>query len=511
MLPISPSLPFLVLLASCGGQADDTADGPLRDPRPFESEYDQPDTVVVIVVDTLARRNISPWHPEWDVTPSLAAFFDDATVLADTQAVRGLTSVSVSSIASGVYPRIHGVRDNRDWGSPWNPILSELYQAAGYTTLGYASNTCQFIDRGIDERFCTWQWENDDYSTQVGRDQALITQLSDSLRGRQPDEKLFVWLHLVNPHDPFNAEAQWYDEFHPEPYDGPLDPADAAQLDQWILDQVELSAEDQRHLDAVYASQVRELDRQLGDLFAVLEETGRWDDAVVMFTADHGEELGAHNSYFFHGCSSYQQTMQVPSAIRAPGRLPAGAWFDTSLSSVHLAPTLARITGLGWEGYRDGDDLTDEIIAGSITPRPAFFERGLAMAGVVTDGHRYMLDLNEGTNECKPYELGGEFAQEYEELYDHATDPDEQVDLADSQPERLAAMRELTCQWVTSDVWYSTEADLTHPMVKTCEEVLGIQSADTDGGGCAVSAAPAAGLLALLAGLLGITRRSAAG
>ncbi|RME20502.1 MAG: hypothetical protein D6798_20370 [Deltaproteobacteria bacterium] len=501
---------LLTTMLACGGPGDDTGGGPPRPLRPIESEFDPPDTVVVIVVDTLARRMLTPWQPDgWDTSPNLAALFDDATLLPDTQATRGLTSVAVSSIASGTYPRIHGVRDNRDWKSPWNPILSEMFQEHGYTTLGYASNTCQFIDRGIDERFCTWSWETDDYDSQAGRDQALITRLSDSLRSHPADEKLFIWLHLINPHDPFVAEPQWYDEFHPDVYDGPLVPSNTDLLDQWILEGRELTEEDKRHLDAVYASQIKELDRQLGDLFATLQEVGRWDDGVILFTADHGEELGEHNNYFFHGCSVYQQTLQVVSAIRAPGRLPRGVRFDTTISATDLAPTLSRITGIGWEGYRDGEDLTDDILAGAITPHPAYFERGLGTAGVVSDHHRYLLDINEGTDECKPYEIGGRFVNDYEELYDQDLDPGEQTNLAGDDPDTLAALRDLTCTWVTSDVWYSPSADRTHPMVTTCEDVLGIVEPDAASSGCATAPgrrAPWAPLLAAL-GLLATTRR----
>lgn len=499
----------LTLLLSCGSTSD--TGGPKRDPRPIEATDDHPKTVVVIVVDTLARRFMSPWNQDWDTTPELTDFFDDATVLADTQSVRGLTSVAVSSISSGVYPRIHGVRNNRDWGSPWNPILSEMFQDAGYTTLGYASNTCQFIDRGIDERMCTWSWEDPDgYGSQLARDQALITALGDSIGQHPSDEKLFVWLHMINPHDPFNDVAKWYEQFHPEAYKGKLNPSDPNQLDAWILEEHELTEEDQRQLDAVYASQVRETDRQLGEFFDTLKKAGRWDDSVILFTADHGEELGEHYSYFFHGCSAYQQTMQVASAIRAPGRLPAGQWFDTTISSTDLAPTIADLAGIGWEGYRDGETLVDEINAGQIQPRPAYFERALSTAGVVYDDHRYILDINEGFDECKPYDLSNmSFPSNFEELFDDSIDPGEQIDLSADDPDTLAAMRTLTCQWITSDVWYSENADLTHPMVTTCKDMLGITDDSVNQKGCAAVPLRAAlwpTLFAML-GLLWVRRR----
>jgi len=502
----------LPLLLSCAGSP--ATDSPRRDPRPIEARGEPAKTVVVIVVDTVSRRMLGPWQKEWDTTPNLDGFYADSTVLADTQSVRGLTSVAVSSISSGVYPRIHGVRNNRDWGSPRTPILSEMFQDAGYTTLGYASNTCQFIDRGIDERVCTWDVEDSDgYTGQAERDQALVTQLSASLQAHPSDEKLFVWLHLINPHDPFIAVQQWYDEFHPDTYTGELEPDNSQQLDQWTIQQHPLTDEDLREIDAVYASQLRETDRQLGDLFAALQDAGRWDDSVVMVTADHGEELGEHDSYFFHGCSAYQPVMQVTTAIRAPGRLPQGQWIDTPVSATDLAPTVADLAGIGWVDYRDGETLVDELDAGSLAERPAYFERALATAGVVSDGHRYILDLNSGFDECKPYDLaGGSFPGDYEELYDHASDSEEYLNLAEQQPEELDKLRKLTCEWVTSDVWISQDADRTAPMVATCKDVLGI-SADTGGdggdggGGCSTVGGLGGALAALLGALLGLSRR----
>lgn len=498
---------LLASLFACGGAETTEAPG-ARLPRPIEPRFEPAPTVLVIVVDTLTRRHLGPWTDEWDTTPRLDAFFQQSTVLADTQVVRGLTGVSVSSITTGTWPRVHGVRDNRDWKQPWNRMLPELFQAQGYTTLGYSANTCQFIDRGIDERNCTWIWEEPDgYDGQVDRDIKLVDQLVSDLSTKPADEPLFLWLHLIDPHDPFNPVQRWYDEFHPEEYAGALDPEDPSMLDAWILAENEMSEEERRHLEAVYASQVRETDNQIGRVLDALNDSGRFEEAVILFTADHGEELGAHNGYFFHGCSPYQQTMQVASAIRAPGRLPEGIVVDTVISSVDLAPTLADVAGIGWEDFRDGESLVDELVAGEVSERPAFFERSLSTAGVVYAGHRYILDVNEGFSECKPYDVGdGIFPNEREELYDHAVDPDEQDNIADQDPETLAMLRELTCLWVTEETWFAFRADDTHPLVTACRAVLPDEE-EPETKGCSAVGSGATGLLATAGLLLALRRR----
>ncbi|MCB9778830.1 MAG: sulfatase-like hydrolase/transferase [Alphaproteobacteria bacterium] len=502
-------LPVQTMLSCASSQ--DSGTPPLRAPRPIEARGERAKTVVVVVVDTLARRQLSPWQARgWDTTPRLAALMDTSTVLADTQSVRGMTSVAVSSLTSGAWPRVHGVRDNRGWESPWNPILPEMFQAAGYTTLGYAANTCQFIDRGIDERVCTWDIEEPDLPlSQLQRDEALVTQATASIRARDADEPLFLWLHLMNPHDPFEPVAEHYDVLHPDTYEGELDPADDTALDQWTLEGRPLDDEDLRHLEATYASQVVEMDRQLGLLLDTLTEVGRDEDLVLVFTSDHGEELGEHHSYFHHSCSPYQPVLQVATVIHAPGRLPV-AWHDTTVSQVDLAPTIADLAGIGWDAYRDGETRVDELRDGALEARPAFFERGLGAAGVVQDGRRYILDVHEGTDECSPYGQGGDqrFPGAYEELYDHAADPLEHENLAEADPAGLAALRETTCTWVLADTWYSEIADETHPLVTACEDALGVT--DPEPGGCAAAGAGrgavGATLGALLA-LLGLSRR----
>lgn len=459
-------IPLLLALGCAGG---DDADQRFPD-RPILPRYSPAPTVLVVVVDTLTKRHLGRFHGEWATSPNLDAFFDQAVLLSDTQVVRSLTGVSVSTITTGTWPRTHRVRDNKDWKLPWNPLLPERFQEAGYTTLGYAANTCQFIDRGIDERTCTWNFEVDKgFEGQLDRDRALVDQLVADLAARPADEPLFLWLHLIDPHDPFTAVQPWYDEFHPEPYEGALDPEDTLMLEARILSGEPLTAEEQRHLEAVYASQVRQVDEELGRVLTALEDAGRMREAVVLFTADHGEELGEHNTYFFHGCSPYQPAMQVVSALYAPGRLPQGVEISTTARSVDLAPTLADLAGIGWRGFRDGDSLVDELLSGALEERPAFFERGTGTAGVVSGGHRYILDVNEGFAECKPYDLAGtSFPGEREELYRHADDPLEKENIAAADPATLAELRARTCEWILAAPWQSASADRTHPLVAAC-------------------------------------------
>lgn len=512
---------LLVLGCPSGSDDDTTVDDDVRfDPAPV---------VVVVLVDTVGDAYLGHRHEAWDVTPNVDGLLAESTVLENTLTVRGLTSVAVSSILTGVYPRRHFVRNNANRKRPSQPLLAERFDDAGYATYGYAANVCQFIDDGIDDRYCTWAVEQPDPSMELRvRDEMLVERLLGQLADRPPDEPTFVWLHLMHPHKPYSRVDPWYGEFHPEPYEGELgDKLDTA-LDLAALGDKALDEADMDHVRAVYASQIRETDRLLGELFDGLDELGLWEDAVVVFGADHGEEVGEHHDYFWHSCSPYLPVNRVLFSIRAPDRVPAGQVLTGWASVTDIAPTLVQAAGLDWTGEEDGISLVDEMRSGALPTRPVFLERGEEAAGVVADGHLYIRDEDGGYGDCMPYNQSTEhlFPGELDELYDLTADPTQHDDLAAVETETLQGLRTVLCDWVNSDPWMQNpDANERNSLVQSCRELgsdgdAGDDEPDGgegggDGGGCASAAgrAPAGGpaMTVLMTGcvlaLLGLIRR----
>ncbi len=509
--------PFLLacsLVLACAADPDPGEPGGDDDD---DAVFDPAPVVIVVLVDTLADGYLGHRHPSWDVTPHVDDLLAESTVLENTLTVRGLTSVAVSSILTGVYPRHHFVRNNANRKRPAQPLLIERFHDAGYTTYGYASNVCQFIDEGVDDRYCTWTVETPDPSVELReRDEMLVDRLLEQLAEQPAGEPTFVWLHLMHPHKPYIRVDPWYAEFHPEPYGGLLDHELDEELDQVALGETTLDAEDLAHVEAVYASQVKETDRLLGELFEGLDNLGLWDDAVVVFGADHGEELGAHHDYFWHSCSPYLPVNRVLFSIRAPGRLPTGPVLPGWTSVVDIAPTVIHTAGLGWSGQLDGVSHVDGILDGALTERPVFLERGDEAAGVVTDGYLYVRDENLGYGACSPYN-GSDlaFPAGLDELYDIATDPAQHDDLAELDPGAVERMRGILCDWVAAEPWHeNANANDRNDLVQSCRQVVaeagaddGGDGSDTDGStGCSAGGEtayrrlrlPAAGALGLL-------------
>ena len=357
MIRLAWVAPALVALATLGCR--EPADEP---PGDIISEWDPAPVVVVVAVDTLARHTMEGWQSSFQTHPNISAFFAESTHFRDVLAVRSITSPAVASILTGVYPHRHGVRRNTGWPLPVQPTLMERFDDAGYHVMGFASNTCQFLDRGVDVRGCTWSHENDGvYENHAVRDRELVDEFWDQLDQRPADQPLFVWMHLMNPHTPYTLIEPYYSEFHPDPYEGAIDASADAQLDAAILGQIPFDEADLAHVKAVYMSQVRDTDDLFGEILDGLSGRGLLEDSVVMFAVDHGESLGERSDYLYHGCSPYNDVLAVTFAIRAVGRLPAGLALHGWVSQVDLGPTLAQVAGLDWSGDREGRSLVDDV------------------------------------------------------------------------------------------------------------------------------------------------------
>lgn len=455
--PVSdPPAPVTVLPgAACPDTADTSRLGSL------------PRTVVVVVMDTTRRDFLGVNHPGWDITPRVDALAADGTRYDHVQATRGLTAVALSSVQTGAYPRTHGVRSNSgDVVGPETPTLQERFHDAGFRTYGFSANMCQLLDVGMDEVLCT-SIAKDESRPQDEADAELVPAFFAALDARPAEEPAYLWLHLVEPHDPYVANPTWYAEFHPEPYTGPLDPPTSDTLRRVSDGEIPFTDADAAFLDAVYASQIRNTDDTVADLLAGLESRGRLDDAVVLFTMDHGEELADRTGYFYHGCSPYQTVLDVSAILWGPGRVPAGEVLAERVSATDLAPTLLELVGLPTDGPGEGRSLLPETLACEEPARDVFFERGQETAGIVSGPWKYVLDPRAAYGDCKDYSDADPYPGDPSALYDLETDPGEETNLVTDNPSIAEHLRQSLCGWITQAPWIADET-VHNALILTC-------------------------------------------
>lgn len=201
------------------------------------------------------------------------------------------------------------------------------------------------------------------------------------------------------------------------------------------------SRKDWQHAWDVYAGLVALLDHCVGEIITKLKEQGMYDDALILWTSDHGEMLGSH--CLWQKMCMYEESTHVPLAIK----LPAGAkridQSDALVSHIDVLPTLCDLLDVDTPDGIDGLSLKDTIESGAPLGRDHIFmqfdgngARGNFQRAVVRGDHKLIVDL---------------FKDEiFFELYDVVADPQEKYNLAFKERDHVRELSELLREWMSS-------------------------------------------------------------
>ena len=101
-----------------------------------------------------------------------------------------------------------------------------------------------------------------------------------------------------------------------------------------------------REYMAIYHGMVKYIDDQVGRVLGKLDALGLADDTLVVFTADHGDMVGAHGCIGKSIFSFYDDLVRIPLAMRLPGRIRPGTLVRQPVSQVDFMPTILDYAGL---------------------------------------------------------------------------------------------------------------------------------------------------------------------
>ena len=393
--------------------------------------------VVLLTVDTLRADRLGAYgYTTRSNSPKIDAQLASGVLFEQAMSQRASTWPSLASLLTGLYPSGHGVAEN-GYGFPDNlPTLPKLLHGAGYQTAAFLSNMCDANHKGWDAFACSG-----------GQDGKSVRRALDWMQEADGKRPFFLWVHLFGAHPPYYNGGALADELDPG-YTGTLGPK-KWQLDPVMTKPIPLGARDVQHLNALYDAAVTGSDRLSGSLLDGLKAAGRLDRTIVIFAADHGEELYQHNRYLYHSCSVYQTTLHVPLGFSAPGLLPAGARVPQTVELIDVLPTLLDLLGIAKPAEQHGRSLVPylERPGAGGAGKPAFSEYGSTKIRTAIQGNWKLVSNPDGYSPvCIPDAPPGHYPIGREELYDLARDPGETVNLAASQPARVAELSKLIRQ-----------------------------------------------------------------
>lgn len=304
------SLAALAILSPCNTSVGNT---------PAKRAHRIGPNVILITIDTVRADHLGCYGYKEIQTPTIDALARDGILFQRAISQVPLTWPSHAAILTGLYPFQNGVQDFT--GQPLDGrfrSVAQAFQQQGYATGAVVSafvlDRSWGLARGFDfydDAFSPEQFANRDLGLVDRRAGESVTHALTWLK-KNPRRPFFFWLHLYDPHSPYDPPEPFRTEYREHLYDGEI----------------------------AYA------DQELGRLIAWLKQNHLYDQSLIAFLSDHGESLGEHGEHE-HGFFAYNATVHIPLIVKPP----SGSGFrpgqvSRPVETIALAPTLLRLAGI---------------------------------------------------------------------------------------------------------------------------------------------------------------------
>jgi len=390
------------------------------------SSSDRPN-VVVYLIDALRADHLGCYGYQHPVSPHIDQFAEQAILFERAQAQTSWTRASVASIFTGLMPQVHSANDDDDALSESVTTIAEFLRTSGYQTGGFTANGNAGPNVGFAQGFDVFQHFG------AARSEALNSEALSWLQGLAEDRPFFLWLHAVDPHEPYMPPDDLRRRFAPMVTDPDL--GSVARVLSITRNSEVLTEGMISDLLSLYDAEIAANDRSLGALLGELRARGLYDDTLIIVVSDHGEEFYDHGGWT-HGKTLYAEQLDIPLIVKLPG-IRAGERISQVVQHVDILPTILDVVGLGRPMGIQGKSLMALLLEEG---RQRWKNRSFSsldlrgrIGSSVYDGHWKMIRLDDRRR--------GSSAK----LYDKRVDWEETVDLSSGLPDRIATMLTMDC------------------------------------------------------------------
>lgn len=388
-------------------------------------DVEPPRHLVLITIDTLRADHLGCYGYWHDTSPSIDRLAAEGVLFKNAFSPRGQTFPAIATLFTGRTPIETCALANGDRLPESANTLAERLREAGFRTAAFSANKLLVRGSGIEQGFEHFFHDgSEDRDEKVAAAAAEWIASQDAAKG----PRLFAWIHLVGPHLPYDPKpldgVDFSRMFTDPDYRGEAN-GSRAFLDAAHTSGRELSPEEVNHVVALYDGEIVRVDRLVGRLVAACSKL----DALLVLTADHGEDLYERN-YFGHSKSVYDSVLHVPLILR---HAPVLRGFETDLDLIVLSDLFPVCL----------ERLGVEYGAGS-AKRRGF---GLWRDRIFTArDDRWRLVWNP--DRLEPQETPpGPYPIPEVALFDHTSDPHELTDVSAAHPDVVVRMKGEIERW----------------------------------------------------------------
>jgi arylsulfatase A-like enzyme/HEAT repeat protein len=359
--------------------------------------------ILLITVDALRADHVGAYGYPRPTTPALDELARKGVLFSRAYCPTPHTSYSVASLMTGknLHPLlVQGLGADSD-------TIAGLTRIYGYRTAAFYPPAVFFIDEELFSSFrdrkLDFEYARVEFAEPSERAEAVTNYLATQPR----DQRVFLWVHLFEPHEPYVAHAAYdFGDRDVDRYDGEVAFADAG----------------------------------IGRIVRAMRSER--PETVVIVTADHGEEFGEHRGRY-HGTTVYEEQVRVPLVVEGPG-VPAGRRVQAPVQTIDILPTVLGALDIPRPPRIGGHDLghwmrppSSEVDLSSIgegTSRPDAI-RGVEAPAAISETDDQIL-LADAMWRLVCARRAGACA-----LYDLNTDPEQAHDVSTAHRDRFQTMK----------------------------------------------------------------------
>jgi arylsulfatase A-like enzyme len=396
--------------------------------------------VILITVDTLRADVLSAYDNKARPTPNIQKLANDSVFFKNAIAPAPWTQPSFVSMMTGVSPLVHQ-STRHQFGIPRQiPMIAERMSDAGYYTAAFGTNpVLATFSRGFKEfHFLATplisgfgssiikQLFPDKYNWNP--DAARLSEISADWLRKHYKQDFLLWVHYFDPHVPYSPPSKYVSGNPPAGQIGQK----YLWQDYWQAGSGDFvpSAEQRKWIKDLYLAEVQYVDDSIGRLLASLRSLNLYDESLIIFASDHGEEFWEHGRSG-HGRSLYREVLWVPFMVKVPFS-HSKRQVDKLVSITSIAPSILDFTGIDYQPASLSDISLAPLCLGNMSD---FEEQPIVSTGLAFFDEEYSVTWKD-----RKYikTITG-----HEELYNSSNDPYESLSLVSSDREQLSEAKKI--------------------------------------------------------------------